>query len=75
MKNQKLTIYLDESKEIVCYMNSLLAREVVDQIYKSFSKELMDNCLEVISQYDNIRETILIKADKIKFCRIEDVYE
>lgn len=73
MKNQKIIIYLDESREIVCYMNSLLAREVVDQIYKSFTGELTDNCLEIISDNDGVRETILVRANKIKFCRVGDV--
>jgi hypothetical protein len=72
MKNKRVTIYLDESKEVICYMTDLLAREVVDQIYQLFTKELTDNCLEIISEYDGIRETILIRADKIKFCRISD---
>ena len=47
----------------------------MDQIYSIFSGEFDDNCLEVVSTNEGSKETLLIKADQIKFCRSQDFDE
>lgn len=75
MKDQKITICLEGSREVIVFLTYLSARELMDQIYSIFSGEFDDNCLEVVSTNEGSKETLLIRADQIKFCRSQDFDE
>ena len=68
---KKVTIHLKNSQEIHAYLLSTNTNALVDQVYSVFSGEFDDNCVEIVSDNELGRETILLKADEILYLKTQ----
>jgi hypothetical protein len=68
---KKVYIVLKNSQEIHVYLSSSDADALIDQIYSVFSGEFDDNFVEIISDNEIGRESILLKADEILYVKTQ----
>lgn len=68
---KKVVLFLKNSQEIHVYLSAPDADSLIDQIYSVFSGEFDDNFVEIISDNDLGRETILLKADEILYVKTQ----
>lgn len=68
---KKVTIHLKNSQEIHAYLSINNTNALVDQVYSVFSGEFDDNCVEIVSDNELGRETILLKADEILYLKTQ----
>jgi GTP-binding protein EngB required for normal cell division len=69
---KKVIIFLKNSQEIHLYLSLVDTNSLIDQIYSVFSGEFDDNCIEIVSNNELGRETILLKADEILYVRTQE---
>lgn len=70
---KKILIFLKNSQEIHAYLSNHDTNSLTDQVYSVFSGEFDDNCIEIVSNNDLGRETILLKADEILYIKTQEV--
>lgn len=68
---KKVTIHLKNSQEIHAYLSISDTNSLIDQVYSVFSGEFDDNCVEIVSDNELGRETILLKADEILYIKTQ----
>jgi DNA primase large subunit len=71
ISKKKVTIHLKNSQEIHAYLSINDTNSLVDQVYSVFSGEFDDNCVEIVSDNELGRETILLKADEILYLKTQ----
>lgn len=71
----KKTIISLKHRDLVLYLNTQEANNLLDQFYDLCAGELSDNCLEVVSQFEGVNETVLIRADEVLSVRCSDFQE
>lgn len=69
---KKTIIFLKNSQEIHIYLSLADTNSLIDQIYNVFSGEFDDNCIEIVSDNELGRETILLKADEILYVKTQE---
>jgi hypothetical protein len=69
---KKTIIFLKNSQEIHIYLSLADTNSLIDQIYNVFSGEFDDNCVEIVSDNELGRETILLKADEILYVKTQE---
>lgn len=69
---KKTIIFLKNSQEIHIYLSLADTNSLIDQIYNVFSGEFDDNCVEIVSDNEFGRETILLKADEILYVKTQE---
>lgn len=75
MKNgnkKKVIIFLKSLQEIHIYLSTHDTNSLIDQVYSVFSGEFDDNCVEIVSDNEFGRETILLKADEILYVKTQE---
>lgn len=70
--NKKILIFLKNSQEIHAYLSSNDTNALIDQVYSVFSGEFDDNCIEIVSNTELGKETILLKADEILYIKTQE---
>jgi uncharacterized protein YeeX (DUF496 family) len=70
--NKKILIFLKNSQEIHAYLSSNDTNALIDQVYSVFSGEFDDNCIEIVSNNELGKETILLKADEILYIKTQE---
>ena len=68
----KIVIFLKNSQEIHVYLSLSNTNSLIDQIYNVFSGEFDDNCIEIVSDNELGKETILLKADEILYVKTQE---
>ena len=68
---KKVTLHLKNSQEIHAYLSIADTNSLIDQVYSVFSGEFDDNCVEIVSDNELGRETILLKADEILYIKTQ----
>lgn len=68
----KIVIFLKNSQEIHVYLSLANTNSLIDQIYNVFSGEFDDNCIEIVSDNELGKETILLKADEILYVKTQE---
>ena len=73
----KIIISLKDGYEIHVHLSNTDTNNLIDQIYSVFSGEFDDNCVEIITNDNDItgKETILIKADEILYVKTQEVVD
>jgi DNA primase large subunit len=71
-KKKKVTVFLKNSQEIHVYLTLHDSNSLIDQIYSVFSGEFDDNCVEIVSDNELGRETVLLKADEIIYVKTQE---
>ena len=71
-KKKKVTVFLKNSQEIHVYLTLHDSNSLIDQIYSVFSGEFDDNCVEIVSDNELGRETVLLKADEIIYIKTQE---
>lgn len=73
----KIIISLKDGHEIHIHLSNTDTNHLIDQIYSVFSGEFDDNCVEIITNDNEIsgKETILIKADEILYVKTQEVID
>lgn len=69
---KKISLVLRNSQEISVHLSSNDASVLIDQIYCVFSGEFDDNCIEIVSDTEIGRETILLKADEVLYVKSQE---
>ena len=69
---KRIVIFLKNSQEIHAYLASTDTNALIDQVYSVFSGEFDDNCVEIVSDNELGRETILLKADEILYIKTQE---
>lgn len=69
---KRIVIYLKNSQEIHAYLSTNDTNALIDQVYSVFSGEFDDNCVEIVSDNELGRETILLKADEILYIKTQE---
>jgi hypothetical protein len=72
-EKKKILIFLKNSQEIHAYLSFSDANALIDQVYSVFSGEFDDNCIEIVSDNELGRETILLKSDEILYIKTQEV--
>lgn len=70
--NKRILIFLKNSQEIHAYLSSNDTNALIDQVYSVFSGEFDDNCIEIVSNTELGKETILLKADEILYIKTQE---
>lgn len=71
VNKKKVTLHLKNSQEIHAYLSIADTNSLIDQVYSVFSGEFDDNCVEIVSDNELGRETILLKADEILYIKTQ----
>ena len=66
-------MFLKNSQEIHAYLSHHDTNSLIDQVYSVFSGEFDDNCIEIVSDNELGRETILLKSDEILYIKTQEV--
>ena len=69
---KRIVIFLKNSQEMHAYLSSTDTNALIDQVYSVFSGEFDDNCVEIASDNELGRETILLKADEILYIKTQE---
>jgi hypothetical protein len=70
--SKKILIFLKNSQEIHAYLSNNDTNSLIDQVYSVFSGEFDDNCIEIVSNTELGKETILLKADEILYIKTQE---
>lgn len=71
-KKKKITVFLKNSQEIHVYLSLSATNALIDQIYSVFSGEFDDHCIEIVSDNELGRETILLKSDEVIYVKTQE---
>lgn len=69
---KKIVIFLKNSQEIHAYLSNHDTNALIDQVYSVFSGEFDDNCIEIVSNTELGKETILLRSDEILYIKTQE---
>jgi uncharacterized protein YeeX (DUF496 family) len=69
---KKIVIFLKNSQEIHAYLSHHDTNALIDQVYSVFSGEFDDNCIEIVSNTELGKETILLRSDEILYIKTQE---
>jgi hypothetical protein len=69
---KKILIFLKNSQEIHAYLSHNDTNSLIDQVYSVFSGEFDDNCIEIVSNNELGKETILLRSDEILYIKTQE---